>query len=202
MSQPPPLDNQRQVPRAVAYRRGNQAAARYRSPVPRPPEPSPHEVPARPGSPNRRRFWLFALALLVTLGISAATLGAVFAGQSPTTTALAPDGASPAPVRVAPPPAPPTPRPPTGTTPPARQDRPVVQTNPGPRTTTTPPRTAPTGQPAVSPTTAQPTQSLVVYKNCGQARKAGVTPLRVGDPGYSTKLDKDGDGVACEKDKD
>ncbi|MFI6761773.1 excalibur calcium-binding domain-containing protein [Micromonospora sp. NPDC050417] len=201
MSQPP-LDNQRQVPRAAAYRRGNQAAARYRSPIPRPAETSPHEVPARSGGPNRRRFWLFALALLVALGISAATLGAVFAGPSPTTSALAPDGASPAPVRVAPPPGPPTPRPPTGTTPPARQDRPLLPADPGPRTSTAAPRTAPTGQPVVSPATTQPSQPSVVYKNCNQARRAGVTPLRAGDPGYSTKLDKDGDGVACEKNKD
>lgn len=36
------------------------------------------------------------------------------------------------------------------------------------------------------------------YKNCSAARAAGVTPLYAGDPGYSSKLDRDGDGVACE----
>lgn len=36
------------------------------------------------------------------------------------------------------------------------------------------------------------------YKNCAEAHEAGVTPLFEGDPGYSKKLDRDGDGVACE----
>ncbi|KRD43473.1 hypothetical protein ASE38_04325 [Cellulomonas sp. Root930] len=39
----------------------------------------------------------------------------------------------------------------------------------------------------------------VSYKNCDAVRAAGAAPLRVGDPGYSDKLDRDGDGVACEK---
>lgn len=38
----------------------------------------------------------------------------------------------------------------------------------------------------------------VTYENCGEARAAGVTPLRSGDAGYSTDLDGDEDGVACE----
>jgi hypothetical protein len=37
-----------------------------------------------------------------------------------------------------------------------------------------------------------------IYKNCTEAHEAGVTPLFEGDPGYSKKLDRDGDGVACE----
>ncbi|MCF7551633.1 excalibur calcium-binding domain-containing protein [Pseudonocardia sp. WMMC193] len=36
------------------------------------------------------------------------------------------------------------------------------------------------------------------YKNCTEARNAGAAPLRRGEPGYSTKLDRDGDGIACE----
>lgn len=36
------------------------------------------------------------------------------------------------------------------------------------------------------------------FDSCETARKAGLTPLRKGDPGYSTKLDADGDGIACE----
>ncbi|MFL6097992.1 MAG: excalibur calcium-binding domain-containing protein, partial [Blastococcus sp.] len=27
---------------------------------------------------------------------------------------------------------------------------------------------------------------------------AGAAPVRVGDPGYSRKLDRDGDGIGCE----
>lgn len=36
------------------------------------------------------------------------------------------------------------------------------------------------------------------YANCTEARAAGVTPLREGQPGYRSALDRDGDGVACE----
>jgi hypothetical protein len=36
------------------------------------------------------------------------------------------------------------------------------------------------------------------YPNCAAARAAGAAPIRAGDPGYSRKLDRDGDGVACE----
>ena len=37
-----------------------------------------------------------------------------------------------------------------------------------------------------------------IYPNCEAARRAGVTPIYRGQPGYSSKLDRDGDGVACE----
>ncbi|CAM2947080.1 hypothetical protein PASE110613_08885 [Paenibacillus sediminis] len=40
--------------------------------------------------------------------------------------------------------------------------------------------------------------SSVYYKNCTAVREAGKAPLYKGDPGYSSKLDRDGDGVACE----
>ena len=36
------------------------------------------------------------------------------------------------------------------------------------------------------------------YRNCREARAAGVAPLYRGQPGYGTHLDRDGDGVACE----
>jgi hypothetical protein len=36
------------------------------------------------------------------------------------------------------------------------------------------------------------------YANCAEARAAGVAPLHVGDPGYSSRLDRDHDGTACE----
>lgn len=39
---------------------------------------------------------------------------------------------------------------------------------------------------------------LVSYASCRAARAAGAAPLRRGDPGYSPKLDRDGDGIACE----
>lgn len=37
-----------------------------------------------------------------------------------------------------------------------------------------------------------------IYFNCAEARAAGVAPLRRSDPGYSSHLDRDGDGIACE----
>lgn len=38
----------------------------------------------------------------------------------------------------------------------------------------------------------------VFYKNCTAVREAGADPIYEGDPGYSSKLDRDGDGVGCE----
>ena len=69
--------------------------------------------------------------------------------------------------------------------------KPVVRqtTNPAPRPTATKKATAPAKQPIAS---------TGYYKNCAAARAAGVAPLHTGDPGYSRKLDRDGDGVACE----
>ncbi|MEV4880017.1 excalibur calcium-binding domain-containing protein [Streptomyces cyaneofuscatus] len=36
------------------------------------------------------------------------------------------------------------------------------------------------------------------YKNCTAVRAAGAAPIRRGDPGYASHLDRDGDGVGCE----
>lgn len=36
------------------------------------------------------------------------------------------------------------------------------------------------------------------YANCSAARAAGAAPVLRGEPGYSPKLDRDGDGVGCE----
>jgi len=33
------------------------------------------------------------------------------------------------------------------------------------------------------------------FKNCTEARNAGVAPVLRGEPGYGTHLDRDGDGV-------
>ena len=38
----------------------------------------------------------------------------------------------------------------------------------------------------------------VSYANCTEARNAGAAPVRRGDPGYSSRLDRDGDGIGCE----
>lgn len=36
------------------------------------------------------------------------------------------------------------------------------------------------------------------YASCAQARAAGAAPIMAGEAGYSRRLDRDGDGIACE----
>lgn len=38
----------------------------------------------------------------------------------------------------------------------------------------------------------------VSYANCTEVRAAGAAPIYRGEPGYSTKLDRDRDGIACD----
>lgn len=38
----------------------------------------------------------------------------------------------------------------------------------------------------------------VYYKNCDAARAAGAAPVRRGQPGYASHLDRDNDGIGCE----
>ena len=74
--------------------------------------------------------------------------------------------------------------------------------------TYTPPPPPPVYTPAYTPppvytptpeyTPAPAPQSSSYYKNCAAARAAGAAPLYAGEPGYRSKLDADGDGVACE----
>ncbi|WP_337110509.1 excalibur calcium-binding domain-containing protein, partial [Prescottella equi] len=51
--------------------------------------------------------------------------------------------------------------------------------------------------PAPAPAPA-PSGAGVSYANCAAARAAGAAPILRGEPGYSSKLDRDNDGVACE----
>jgi hypothetical protein len=51
---------------------------------------------------------------------------------------------------------------------------------------------------STSGSTSGSASSSTSYANCTEARAAGVTPIQAGDPGYSSRLDRDGDGVACE----
>ena len=62
-------------------------------------------------------------------------------------------------------------------------------------------RSAPAYQapPANSLHGAQPARGGdVYYANCTEAREAGAAPVRRGDPGYASHLDRDNDGVGCE----
>lgn len=36
------------------------------------------------------------------------------------------------------------------------------------------------------------------FRNCSEARAAGAAPVRRGEPGYGSHLDRDDDGVGCE----
>jgi hypothetical protein len=56
---------------------------------------------------------------------------------------------------------------------------------------------APVEQPAQPAQPVQPAPS-VYYANCSAARAAGAAPVYVGQPGYASHLDRDGDGVGCE----
>ncbi|MFD7078624.1 excalibur calcium-binding domain-containing protein [Streptomyces sp. NPDC059918] len=41
--------------------------------------------------------------------------------------------------------------------------------------------------------------SSVYYKTCADAKAAGAAPMRRGGPGYREALDRDKDGIACDK---
>ena len=61
---------------------------------------------------------------------------------------------------------------------------------------TTPPRPRP------RPVTPTPAPSAELYfSSCKEARAAGYSHMRRGEPGYSPHLDRDGDGIACDKHK-
>ena len=65
----------------------------------------------------------------------------------------------------------------------------AIPATPVPATATTKP-----APPAVPPTVA----AVVRYANCAAVRAAGKAPLYRGQPGYSSALDRDRDGIACE----
>jgi len=46
---------------------------------------------------------------------------------------------------------------------------------------------------------SEPEPQKEFYANCKAVKAAGAAPLYRGDPGYSEDLDRDGDGIACEK---
>jgi hypothetical protein len=51
-------------------------------------------------------------------------------------------------------------------------------------------------QPFVAP--RPEVEDNVYYPNCSAARVAGAAPVYADEPGYSRRLDRDGDGVGCE----
>ncbi|MHA0036755.1 excalibur calcium-binding domain-containing protein [Deinococcus sp. PESE-13] len=74
-----------------------------------------------------------------------------------------------------------------------------ARTTPAPLPTTAPAKPAVPVTPKPTTTPAVPTSPAgTIYRSCAEARAAGAAPLRRGLPGYNPKLDRDGDGVACE----
>ena len=51
---------------------------------------------------------------------------------------------------------------------------------------------------AAAAAAAEEEATNVFYENCTAVRAAGADPIRRGEPGYSTDLDRDQDGIACE----
>ncbi|WP_328605665.1 excalibur calcium-binding domain-containing protein [Amycolatopsis sp. NBC_00345] len=70
---------------------------------------------------------------------------------------------------------------------------------PAPAPAPAPEKAAPAPAPTEEQAPAPDNSSSVYYKNCTAVRAAHADPLYAGQPGYSRKLDRDGDGVACEK---
>ena len=60
------------------------------------------------------------------------------------------------------------------------------------------PTEEPAEEPAPPAPAPKPSPAPVHFTSCKQAREAGAAPLYRGDPGYSSNLDRDNDGVACE----
>ena len=66
------------------------------------------------------------------------------------------------------------------------------------------PKTTSPGAVVESTTTTTTTTvkvEAVSYASCDEVEAAGKAPLHKGEPGYSSKLDRDGDGTACDVEK-
>ena len=88
---------------------------------------------------------------------------------------------------------------------PTPSSSPSSSPTPSPEPTTAEPTPEPTvDAPAEEPAPEPPAQpepapQQAYYGSCREAKAAGAAPLYRGDPGYRSGLDRDGDGVACEK---
>lgn len=56
------------------------------------------------------------------------------------------------------------------------------------------------GAKASAPSSSRPQalRGTAYFPNCAAARAAGAAPVRRGDAGYGSHLDRDGDGIGCE----
>lgn len=87
----------------------------------------------------------------------------------------------------------------------ARQQQRQARPQPAPRQvapTPTVPQPAPTTPPRPRPRPATPAPAPPAelhFSSCKEARAAGYSHMRRGEPGYSPHLDRDNDGIACDK---
>ncbi|MDF0531400.1 excalibur calcium-binding domain-containing protein [Tsukamurella sp. 8F] len=65
----------------------------------------------------------------------------------------------------------------------------------GPKRAVAPKKVAPK---RVAPVRVAPSTGGRSFANCSAVRAAGAAPLYRGQAGYAPKLDRDGDGIACE----
>lgn len=71
---------------------------------------------------------------------------------------------------------------------------PTPTPRPTPQTTRPVPLAAPVPDPVVDVNVSEKPSTSVHYKNCAAVQAAGAAPIRRGDPGYRSALDRDGDG--------
>ncbi len=173
----------RSLPRATSAGRGPLATL---SPVP--PPGSPRRPCLTVGAPARPRRLTTCKAAAVRPAFLALALFLVACGDdagptAPEDTTTSVDLSGDEPLPTVPPTEPPT-------------------TPPTPPSTTAPTTAAPTSSRApltTTPTTEAPAATTArAYANCSEARAAGAAPVRRGEPGYGSHLDRDGDGVGCE----
>jgi Excalibur calcium-binding domain len=81
-----------------------------------------------------------------------------------------------------------------------RVDKPAPKTSAktAPKTATPVPPKPVAPKPQAPQPVADPPPAAAHYKNCAAVRAAGKAPIRRGQPGYGSHLDRDGDGIACE----
>ena len=85
----------------------------------------------------------------------------------------------------------------------ARQQQQQARPQPAPRQVApapAAPQPAPTASPRPRPAAPAPAPPAELhFSSCKEARAAGYSHMRRGEPGYSPHLDRDGDGIACDK---
>lgn len=126
---------------------------------------------------RRAALTIFGSAAIALAATPTAQASTVFDFLPPEIAALIPSGSADA-VNPLLPPAPAAPAAPA----PAPPVAPAPQAAPAPQLAPAPPAPAPRAG----------------YKNCTEARNAGVTPIYRGQDGYAPHLDRDNDGIACE----